>query len=148
MNSGNAARTALAGIRIFNGAVGLFAANQMAERLGGDLGDDKRFVYPARMFGIRTLVLGVDLLTLRANDASARRVLSQAVLIHASDTAAAAYAGYRRELPVKAAAFTTAISGVNTALAVISLTAYLRSGAAAAEPAPRALDQEQDPANT
>jgi len=73
----------LAGIRIFNGAVGLFAADQMAERLGGDLGDDKRFVYPARMFGIRTLVLGVDLLTLRTSDASARRALKEFYLAEA-----------------------------------------------------------------
>lgn len=146
MNSGNVARTALAGIRIFNGALGLVAANQMAERLGGELGDDKRFVYPARMFGIRTLVLGVDLLTLRTSDASARRTLSQAVLIHASDTAAAAYAGYRRELPAKAAVFTTAISGVNTALAIISLKSYLRSAATAAQPAPHTLHQDQEPA--
>lgn len=129
MKTGNVTRTALAGIRIFNGAVGLFAARRMAEQLGGELGDDKRFVYPARMFGIRTLILGLDLLTLRASDPSARRVLSQAVLIHATDTAAAAYAGRRGELPAKAAVFTTAISAVNTALAIVSLATYLRQGA-------------------
>ncbi|MFC0436555.1 hypothetical protein [Kutzneria buriramensis] len=82
MNTGDVTRLALAGIRIFNGVAGLFAAKRMAAQLGGELGDDKRFVYPARMFGVRTIVLGLDLLTLRANDASARRVLSQAVLIH------------------------------------------------------------------
>jgi hypothetical protein len=92
MNTGDLTRIALAGIRIFNGVVGLFAARRMAAQFGGELGEDKRFVYPARMFGVRTVVLGVDLLTLRAGDASARRVLSQAVLIHASDTVAAAYA--------------------------------------------------------
>lgn len=128
MNAGDVTRKALAGIRIFNGAVGLFAAGRMAEQLGGELGDDKRFVYPARMFGIRTLVLGLDLFTLRTSDASARRVLAQAVLIHATDTAAAAYAGRRGELPAKAAKFTTAISAVNTALAIVSLTTYLRKG--------------------
>ena len=80
------------------------------------------------MFGVRTIVLGLDLLTLRADDASARRVLSQAVVIHATDTAAAAYAGWRGELPAKAAKLTTAISAVNTALAVVSLATFLRSG--------------------
>ncbi|EWM10058.1 hypothetical protein [Kutzneria sp. 744] len=127
MNTGDLTRTALAGIRIFNGVVGLFAARRMAAQLGGELGEDKRFVDPARMFGVRTIVLGLDLLTLRAGDASARRVLSQAVLIHASDTAAAAYAGWRCELPAKAAKFTTAISAVNTALAVVSLATCRRA---------------------
>ena len=61
------------------------------------------------MFGVRTIVLGLDLLTLRADDASA-------------------YAGWRGELPAKAAKLTTAISVVNTALAVVSLATFLRSG--------------------
>jgi hypothetical protein len=121
MRLGDVARTALACVRIFNGALGLFAAGRMAKSLGGELGDDRRFVYPARMFGIRTLVLGVDLLTLKADDPSARRVLRQAVLIHGTDTAAALYAARRRELPAKAAKLTVLISAVNTGLAVISL---------------------------
>jgi hypothetical protein len=123
MKLGDVTRTALACVRIFNGALGLFAAGKMAKSLGGELGDDRRFVYPARMFGIRTLVLGVDLLTLKADDASARRVLWQAVLIHATDTAAAFYAGRSGELPARAAKLTTAISAVNTGLAVVSLVA-------------------------
>ncbi len=123
MSSGDVARTTLACVRIFNGAMGLFAAGKMAESLGGELGEDKRFVYPARMFGIRTLVLGVDLLMLKADDASAQRVLRQAVLIHATDTAAAVYAGRRGELRGKAAKLTVAISAVNTVLAVVSLAA-------------------------
>jgi hypothetical protein len=123
MNLSDVTRTALGCVRIFNGAMGLFAAKKMAETLGGELGDDKRFVYPARMFGIRTLVLGADLLTLRPGDASARRVLRQAVLIHATDTAAALYAARRGELHGRAAKLTTTISAVNTGLAVISLLA-------------------------
>ncbi|MEV6238395.1 hypothetical protein [Lentzea sp. NPDC051838] len=119
MKLGDVTRTVLACVRIFNGALGLFAAGKMAKSLGGELGDDKRFVYPARMFGIRTLVLGVDLLTLKAD----RRVLRQAVLIHATDTAAAFYAGRSGELPAEAARLTTIISAVNTGLAVVSLVA-------------------------
>ncbi|MFJ5986468.1 hypothetical protein [Lentzea sp. NPDC092896] len=123
MKLGDVTRTALACVRIFNGALGLVAADRMAKSLGDELGDDKRFVYPARMFGIRTLVLGVDLLTLKSGDANARRVLRQAVLIHATDTAAAVYAGRRGELPARAAKLTTIISAVNTGLAVVSLLA-------------------------
>jgi len=121
MSTGDTARTVLAAIRIFNGALGLFAPYRMAAKLGTELADDKAFVYPARMFGVRTLVLGVDLLRLRADHATSRRLLRQAVLIHAADTAAAAYAGRRGELPAKAARLTTAISAVNTALAIIAL---------------------------
>src|SRR4051794_19874830 len=121
MEPGDVARKALACVRIFNGALGLFAPRKMAESLGGEPGEDKRFGYPARMFGIRTLVLGADLLLLKADDAAAPRILRQAVLIHATDTAAAAYAGARGELHGKAAKFTVAISAVNTVLAVISL---------------------------
>jgi hypothetical protein len=117
MKLGDVTRTALACVRIFNGALGLFAAGRMAKSIGGELGEDKRFVYPARMFGIRTLVLGVDLLTLKPT----RRTLQQAVLIHATDTAAAFYAGRTGELPAKAAKLTTIISAVNTGLAVVSL---------------------------
>ena len=126
MKLGEVTRIALACVRIFNGALGLFAAGRMAKSLGGELGDDKRFVYPARMFGIRTLVLGVDLLTLKADDASAPRVLRQAVVIHATDTAAALYAARRGELTGKAAKLTTIISAVNTGLAVVSLVARSR----------------------
>lgn len=123
MELGDVTRTALACVRIFNGALGLVAADRMAKSLGDELGEDRRFVYPARMFGIRTLVLGVDLLTLKSRAADERRVLGQAVLIHATDTAAAVYAGRRGELPAKAAKLTTVISAVNTVLAVVSLLA-------------------------
>jgi len=121
MESGDVARKALACVRIFNGAVGLLAPGRMAASLGSAPGEDKRFGYPARMFGIRTLVLGADLLLLKADDPSARRILRQAVLIHAADTASAAYAGARGELEGRAAKFTVAISAVNTVLAMISL---------------------------
>ena len=118
MNTADVTRKTLAGIRIFNGAAGLFAAGRMAEQLGGELGEDKRFVYPARMFGIRTLILGLDLFTLRTSDASARRVLSQAVLIHATDTLSAAATAVRGDLPRKQAVVATGISAVNTVLAL------------------------------
>jgi hypothetical protein len=63
-SSGGVARVVFAGIRIVNGAIGLFAAHRMAAQLGDKLTTDQCFVCPARMFGIRTIVLGVDLLTL------------------------------------------------------------------------------------
>lgn len=121
MSTGNTARKILAAVRVFNGALGLLAPYQMAARVGSELGADKAFVYPARMFGVRTLVLGADLWRLRGDATANRRVLRQAVLIHAVDTTAAVYAGWRGELPAKAARLTTAISAGNTVLAVIAL---------------------------
>lgn len=122
MSTGDVARRTLAGIRIFNGVLGLAAAHRMAKSLGSDLADDKTFVYPARMFGIRTIILGISLLRASSGNPADRRVLREAVVIHAVDTAAAAYAGWRGELPAKAAKLTTTISAVNTTLAIISLT--------------------------
>jgi len=71
------------------------------------------------MFGIRTVVLGVDLLAL--SGASLRRALGQAI-IHASDTATAAALGLSGRVRRPWAIALTLISAANTGLAV---TAYL-----------------------
>ncbi len=63
-------------------------------------------------------MLGVDLLTLTGP--AQRHARTQAVLIHATDTACAALGGLRGDLPARAARITVAISAVNTALAVIA----------------------------
>ncbi|WIX81302.1 hypothetical protein QRX50_11305 [Amycolatopsis carbonis] len=114
-----ATATVLSLIRIFNGALGLVAPEKMAKQLGSAMEDDKTFVYPARMFGIRTLVLGFDLLLVRGGPRRAA-LLKQAVLIHGVDTLAAFYAGQRGEISPTAAKLTTTISAVNTALAITS----------------------------
>ena len=120
------ARYALAAIRLLNGGMALFTPEQLARRLGVD--PDKaevgrgRFdrsgaiIYVLRMFGIRTVLLGADLLLLRGEELD--RALRRAPLIHASDTIAAAGAGAKGYLAPRTAALTTLISGVNTALAV------------------------------
>ncbi|MFL6127924.1 MAG: hypothetical protein ACJ73E_02530 [Mycobacteriales bacterium] len=112
------ARKVLAGIRIFNGTAGLLAPEFLLRRLGTDLARDRSGIYPFRMFGIRTILIGADLLVLQGEQR--RRAARFAVLIHASDTVAAATAGLRGDLPRKAAAVTTLISAGNTALAVLA----------------------------
>jgi hypothetical protein len=112
------ARTVLAGIRIANGAVALLAPHVLLRRLGVDSGLGRSGVYPFRMFGIRTVLIGLDLLTLRGDEL--RRATRLAVVIHASDTVSAATAGIRGDLPRKAAVVTTLISAGNTALAVVA----------------------------
>jgi hypothetical protein len=114
---GDAARVTLAGIRIANGAVGLIAPQKLAERLGVEE-DAGPMGYPFRMFGIRTILIGLDLL---AGDPVVRRhAVREAVLIHASDTVSAFVTGVTGGLPRKGAAAATAISAINTGLAVLA----------------------------
>jgi hypothetical protein len=110
------ARYALAGIRLFNGTVALLAPMAMAERLGVKPEAAPAAAYALRLFGIRTVVIGVELLVLDGDDLD--RSLRNGVLIHASDAVSAATAGARRQLPPTAAATATVISTVNVLLAL------------------------------
>lgn len=114
------ARKLLAVIRIFNGLAGLLAPEKLLARLGVDTASDRSGTYPFRMFGIRTVLIGLDLLLLSGDDL--RRAEKLAVLIHASDTAAAALTTVRQDLPRKQGITTIVISAVNT---VLALTAWL-----------------------
>lgn len=112
-----AARKALAGIRLFNGAAALLVPRLMLRRLGSTAGD-RSGVYPLRLFGIRTIVIGSDLLW--PPDDEVRRSTQAAVLIHACDTVSAASAGLRGDLPRKPAIAATLLSACNTGLAVLA----------------------------
>jgi len=109
------ARLALATIRLVNGTLALVAPNALLRRLGADPNVNKVAIYPMRMFGIRTVVLGVQLLI----DAPSPEADRFGVLIHATDAATAITAGVRRQLPPRVAAMTSVISLVNTGLAVV-----------------------------
>ena len=109
------ARLALATIRLVNGTLALVAPNTLLRRLGADPDTNKVAVYPMRMFGIRTVVLGAQLLAGPRSPEADRF----GVLIHASDTATALTAGLRRQLPPRVAILTTGISLTNTVLAVV-----------------------------
>lgn len=112
------ARQKLAAIRLINGALALFAPRFLIRRLGTDPDVDQSAIYPFRMFGIRTLIIGADLLVLTGEEQ--RRASKLAVLIHATDTASAATCLVKGYLPRKAGIVATAISGLNTVLAVIA----------------------------
>lgn len=115
------ARVALAGIRIFNGTAALAAPRAFARRLGTDADADGAAVHIGRMFGIRTVLIGIDLLS---GDPEVRRHAQRvALLIHASDTVSAAVAGLTRRLPARSAVFATGISALNVALAAIARSA-------------------------
>lgn len=112
------ARVALAGIRIFNGLAALLVPRQMSKRLGTDPHQHGAMFYVLRMFGIRTVLLGLALLT---SDEDRRAcALRDAPLIHATDTAAAAVAGVRGQVPARVAVMIVSISAVNTFLAMVA----------------------------
>ena len=116
MLSGSA-RVALAGIRILNGAAGLFAPGMLARRLDVEQAAGP-MAYPFRMFGIRTVLIGSDLL---ARDPAVRRhAVRAAIVVHASDTVCAYVAGATGALPRKAARTATAISALNVVLALLA----------------------------
>lgn len=109
------ARFALATIRLVNGTLALVAPRTMLRRLGADPDANKVAIYPMRMFGIRTIVLGVQLLI----DDPTPRTARFGVLIHGTDAATAITAGLRRQLPAQVAFAAAGISLTNTVLALI-----------------------------
>lgn len=113
------ARKALAGVRLVNGVLGLLAPQVLLARLGTDPRVDRSGVYPFRMFGVRTVLLASDLLLLRG--AELRRARRAAVVVHLVDTASAATAWRRGDLPFRAGRTATAISAVNSGLALAAL---------------------------
>src|SRR3954452_21505207 len=88
-------------IRTVNGTAALLAPDAMARQAGVDPAANPAAPYVLRLFGIRTVLIGVELL--RSDGAERRRALDRGVLIHASDTASAAAAGALGQLPPGAA---------------------------------------------
>jgi hypothetical protein len=109
---------ALGLIRLANGLWALFAPASLLRALGSSQAASPPATYILRMFGIRTIFLGLDLL---ARSPSGRReALERAPIIHATDALAAFSAGITRQLPPRAAAATLGISSVNLGLAVVA----------------------------
>jgi hypothetical protein len=123
------ARIALAAIRIVNGSTALVAPGVLTRELG--VGDDQNQAaqYVFRMFGIRTILIGLELL-LPDGEVRAASV-RVAPVIHASDTASAALAGLTRQIPARSAVIVTAISALNTALALTACAGQRRVRTAA-----------------
>jgi hypothetical protein len=110
------ARYALAGIRLFNGTLALLAPGVLTQRLGVDKDAAPAAAYALRMFGIRTVIIGAELLVLHGDELD--RSLRNGVIIHASDALSATTAGVTKQLPAKAAATATTISTINVLLAL------------------------------
>ena len=116
MLSPGMARKTLGAIRIVNGTAGLLAPEYLMRRLGVDTTTDHSGAYPFRMFGIRTVLIGLDLWLLTGDDL--RRATRMAVVIHAADTLSAAATTVRGDLPRKQGLVVTGVSAVNTGLAI------------------------------
>ena len=114
----HAPRIALGVIRLTNGLVALLVPGFLAERLGRAGERNSVAQYLLRMFGIRTVFLGLDLL---ARDEDRRReAVRRAPIIHASDVLAVVVAGASRQIPVRAAAAGFGISCLNLWLALVA----------------------------
>lgn len=118
------ARVLLALIRFINGSLGLVAPGIIARRLGADPNTNPATLYALRMFGIRTLLISIDLLH---PDSQVRaRAVRNAPIIHASDSVAAMLAARSGKLPGRTGATIVAISAVNTLLALLAQPADRR----------------------
>jgi hypothetical protein len=111
------ARVLLAWIRLLNGAAALLAPGFLARQIGIDPDRNPGVTYVFRMFGIRTVLIGAELLV-QTGDRRAE-ALRRAVLIHASDTLAALLATFGRGFP-KRGRVIVVISAVNTILAIVA----------------------------
>ena len=117
------ARIALAVIRLFNGTAALVAPEELARRLGVDSEQHPGVNYFVRLFGIRTVLIGAELLVRQGERRD--EALKLGILIHASDTMAATLTALSQRAPSGGWTI-VAISAVNTALAL-----YASSGASA-----------------
>src|ERR1700681_2401676 len=91
------ARILLALIRLANGLLALLVPGFLARQVGIDPDANPGALYVFRMFGIRTVLLGAELL-IQTGDRRAEAV-RRAVLIHASDTLAAYLATLSSSFP-------------------------------------------------
>jgi hypothetical protein len=126
------ARLVLAGVRLTTGTAGLVAPGLVIRRLDIDPTAEPGMRYPLRMFGIRTVLIGADLL--RRNGPNRRHAELLAPLIHGCDTVSASLAWRRGDLPPRAGAMATAISAVNLALSLANLALPPRAGVPGRDP--------------
>jgi hypothetical protein len=123
---GTVARYALGGIRCVNGTLALVAPAVIQERMGDPAaGRNAAAIYGLRLFGVRTVVLGVDLIRLRGE--ALRHAVRSALLIHAGDTATVLLLYRNEQLRPELARPLALISGFNTVLAGTAFLADRRS---------------------
>ena len=114
--TGDVARVALGLSRLTFGSLGLVAPRLMVGRIQGPGAESSAAVYAFRMFGIRTVLIGRQLLT---EDGPQRRsAVATAPLIHATDTLTATLLTVNGDVPRRTGLSLVCVSGLNTALAL------------------------------
>jgi hypothetical protein len=122
---GTGARYALGVIRVVNGAIALVAPAVIMRRFGeDDPAGNPAATYALRLFGIRTVLIGADLLRMRGGELD--HALRVAPVIHASDTATVLALRRSKRLSPELARPLALISGANTVLAVAAFLAGRR----------------------
>lgn len=114
------ARRALGVTRLTFGTVALVAPALPIRRIEGTGQPPPAAVYAFRMFGIRTVLLGRELLVRHEYGATLRRALAQAPLIHAVDTATATALTVQGQVSRRTGLLLVAVSAVNTCLALVA----------------------------
>lgn len=110
------ARVLLALIRLINGLIGLFVPHMIIRRFNEEGEDPPVAKYALRMFGIRTILVALDLLKRPGPDRS--HAIRMAPIIHASDAITAFVAARSGLVPRKTGTLIVAISAFNTLLAL------------------------------
>ncbi|MGE0227549.1 MAG: hypothetical protein AB7I38_02940 [Dehalococcoidia bacterium] len=119
MSRSNIARIALALIRLVNGTIALVQPRIITGRFAapGEAEPPQVAVYALRMFGIRTVLIALDLL--RRDGPSRRHAVAAAPLIHASDTATAILVARSGLVPQSTGRLIVTISAINTLLSLL-----------------------------
>lgn len=112
------ARVALAAIRILNGTLALVAPHVLIGRVESADPPSAAAVYAFRMFGIRTVLIGRDLV--RGDGPARIQAIAEAPLIHAADTATATLLTLTRRVHLRGGLPLIGISALNTVLAVVA----------------------------
>jgi hypothetical protein len=123
---GKTARYALGCIRLVAGSAALLAPTMIIQRFGDDEpAANSAAIYGLRLFGIRTVVIGADLLRLRGPELD--RAVRVAPLIHAGDTATVLALRRSKRLSPERARPLLLISGANTVLALVAFLGSRRN---------------------
>lgn len=110
------ARIALGVVRLVNGGLGLLLPRVLIRRIDST-DSSPAAVYAFRLFGIRNLLIGRDVLVRRGE--ALDRSLGDAVVVHGSDSLTAMVLTATGAVPRRAGLLLVAISGINTTLALL-----------------------------
>ena len=109
----------LAGVRLANGTTGLVAPQLLIRRIDPAQAVSPAGIYAFRLFGVRTMFLGAELLIRR--DAQLQHGLREGLVIHASDVATSVLVGVQRQVTPRTSALLATISAITVPLAATAL---------------------------